>query len=143
MIFSRLSSDSQVSYGKGPYSIGTVYLFLLYKNIFIPFFKGVFTIALVRSNLLKSDGIDQSNCLLPVLAPSGFYHWLINFNELFHYDQIVDPFIIQILYDEHDKNSNPSCSLNMKRNVTENWLKLLEQLDINVSKFYPFFVIKC
>uniref|UniRef100_A0A095B2J4 ribonuclease Z n=1 Tax=Schistosoma haematobium TaxID=6185 RepID=A0A095B2J4_SCHHA len=93
---------------------------------------GVFTVALVRSSLLKSDGIDQSNCLLPVLAPSGFYHWLVNFNELFHNDQIVDPFIIQILYDEHDKNSNPSCALNMKRNETENWLKLLEQLDINI-----------
>ncbi|RTG88363.1 ribonuclease Z [Schistosoma bovis] len=93
---------------------------------------GVFTVALVRSSLLKSDGIDRSNCLLPVLAPSGFYHWLVNFNELFHNDQIVDPFIIQILYDEHDKNSNPSCALNMKRNETENWLKLLEQLDINI-----------
>lgn len=117
-------------------------MFLLYKIIFILFFKGVFTVALVRSSLLKSDGIDRSNCLLPVLAPSGFYHWLVNFNELFHNDQIVDPFIIQILYDEHDKNSSPSCALNMKRNETEKWLKLLEQLDINVSKFYPFFVIK-
>ncbi|XP_018653897.1 putative zinc phosphodiesterase [Schistosoma mansoni] len=93
---------------------------------------GVFTVALVRSNLLKSDGIDQSNCLLPVLTPSEFCHWLTNFNKLFHYDQIVDPFIIPIIYDKHDKNSNPSWVLNMKRNETENWLKLLEQLDINI-----------
>ncbi|CAH8591840.1 unnamed protein product [Schistosoma turkestanicum] len=93
---------------------------------------GVFTVALVRSNILKSDNIDQSNYLLPVLAPSAFYHWLLNFHELFHYDQIINPFIIPSLYNESDDKSNPSWLLNMKRNETKHWLKLLEQLNINI-----------
>ncbi|KAH8863550.1 tRNase Z TRZ3, mitochondrial, partial [Schistosoma japonicum] len=91
---------------------------------------GTFTVALARSDLLKSDGIDPSDCLLPVLAPSPFHHWLVNFKELFQYGSIVDLFMISTVYYEPIGSSNPSWMLNMKQSQTSEWLKLLDQLNI-------------
>ncbi|TNN19299.1 Ribonuclease Z [Schistosoma japonicum] len=91
---------------------------------------GTFTVALARSDLLKSDGIDPSDCLLPVLAPSPFHHWLVNFKELFQYGSIVDLFMVSTVYYEPIGSSNPSWMLNMKQSQTSEWLKLLDQLNI-------------
>ncbi|KAK4475677.1 hypothetical protein MN116_000945 [Schistosoma mekongi] len=93
---------------------------------------GTFTVALTRSDLLKSDGIDPSNCLLPVLAPSAFHHWLVNFKELFQYGLIVNLFVISAVYYEPIDNLNPSWTLNMENSQTKKWLELLDQLNIHI-----------
>nr|CAH8868868.1 unnamed protein product [Trichobilharzia regenti] len=94
---------------------------------------GVFTVALARWNLLRSDGVHKSNCLLPVCAPSAFYHWLVNFSQLFNYSPIVDLCVLSSVYTPPKPNSSsPAWTLNPTGEKTENWLQLLKQMNIHI-----------